>query len=155
MLQRMLDLTENPFIVGDATKLVIAQRLIRCLCPKCSVERAPSENLIRTARDILRISSLEWDSLPKHFREPVGCAACALTGFRGRTMVGEVLEVSSDIQAALMRRAPVSELRAIAVREGMSTLAAEGIRKAAEGRTSLGEVMHFLAPIYHGELNRG
>lgn len=154
-LQRMLELSNNPLAVGDATKLIVAQRLVRVLCPRCSVERRPPDYFVVMAQKLLQIGGVDWDSLPKRFREPVGCPACNLSGFRGRTLVAETLEVTTEVFAALMRRAPVSELRAIAVREGMSTIAVEGIRRAAEGVTSLHEVMRYFFGSYGTELRAG
>jgi len=82
--------------------------------------------------------------LPRTFRKPVGCPRCAQTGFRGRTLLAEMLEVTPAVATALRDDASVDDLRAIAVAEGMTTLAAEGVRRAAEGQTTLEEVFRVL-----------
>jgi excisionase family DNA binding protein len=140
-LTRMVDIGSDPFIIGDSTKLIIAQRLVRLLCPECSVERMPSRELLDDAAKVARAGGLDWDSLPQKFREPVGCAKCSNLGFRGRNVIAEALEVTPEIATALRRGAKPEELRAIAVGQGMVTMAADGIQKAAMGKTSLREVL--------------
>jgi len=71
----------------------------------------------------------------------VGCAKCNNLSFRGRDVIAEALEVTPEIAAALRRGAKPDELRAIAVGQGMVTMAADGIQKAASGKTSLREVL--------------
>ena len=152
-LQRMIDVGVNSFTVADATRLIIAQRLVRLLCPKCSVARKPAEPFLTQARKLARLGGFPWDVLPEDFREPVGCTECNLTGFHGRTVIAEALEVTPRVAAALTRGATIMELRAIAVSEGMTTLACDGIHRAAQGRTSLAEVMKTVSPIYSAELS--
>jgi excisionase family DNA binding protein len=150
-LQRMIDVGAGSFMVADATRLIIAQRLVRLLCPKCSVARKPAEPFITAAQKLARLGGLPWEALPGDFREPVGCQACNLTGFQGRTVIAEALEVTPRLAAALTRGAAAADLRAIAVSEGMTTLASDGIRRAAQGRTSLAEVMKTVSAIYSVE----
>jgi len=152
-LQRMIDAGANPFTVADATRLIIAQRLVRLLCSKCSVARKPAEPFLTLAQKLARLGGLPWDALPKDFREPVGCKECNLIGFQGRTVIAEALEVTPRVAAALTRGATIMDLRAIAVSEGMTTLACDGIRRAAQGRTSLAEVMKTVSTIYSAELS--
>jgi type II secretory ATPase GspE/PulE/Tfp pilus assembly ATPase PilB-like protein len=139
-LTRMIDIGSDPFLVGDSVKLIIAQRLIRNLCPHCSVERTPPPPSLHEAGKMARSGGLDWNSLPKRFREPVGCAKCNKFGYRGRDVIAEALEVTPEIAAALRRLAKTEELRAIAVTQGMTTIAADGIRRAAAGHTTIAEV---------------
>jgi type II secretory ATPase GspE/PulE/Tfp pilus assembly ATPase PilB-like protein len=145
-LGRMVEMGCPPFVVGDATKLVTSQRLVRLLCAECSEEaELDSEHLAR-AVELCRAGGIDWDSLPKRFRRPVGCDKCNQTGYLGRDIIAEVLEVTPEIAAALRRNASVDEMRAIAVGQGMTTMAADGIRKASDGKTSLAEVFRVLPP---------
>jgi excisionase family DNA binding protein len=146
-LRRMLDLGCEPFLVADATKLIIAQRLVRQLCPQCSVEAAPSTDQLARAENLARVGGLNWQALPRHFRGPVGCDKCGRLGFRGRTVIAETLEVTPEIAAALRRKGTVEEIRAIAVGQGITTMAADGIRRAAEGQVSLAEVLSAVGSI--------
>ena len=140
-LRRVVDIGIDPFLVADAVKLVMSQRLVRLLCKRCSRAAPPPDAVLARAVDLARQGGLDWNALPKAFRAPVGCAECHQTGFRGRTVIAETLAVSPAIGAALRRGAGTDELRAIAVCEGMTTFAADGIRRAAEGQTTLEEVL--------------
>ena len=142
-LVRMVEIGSSPFVVADSTKLVISQRLVRKLCRECSKEKRRPEHLA-LAEELAREGGLDWDALPKGFCEPVGCDECARTGFRGRNVIAEALEVTPRIGAALRKGASVEDLRALAVSQGMTTIAADGIRRAAAGETSLGEVIRVL-----------
>ena len=140
----MVEIGADPFLVGDSTKLVASQRLARSLCKHCSVERTPPAQLLEQAARMARVGGLDWEALPKKFRETVGCPKCGQTGFRGRTAIAETLTVTPEIGTALRRGALADELRTIAVGQGMTTMAADGIRRAAEGSTTLGEVIRVL-----------
>ena len=140
-LKRMVDMDAPAFVIADATRLVASQRLVRCLCPACSVPTEPTEEALSRAEQLAREGGLDWSALPKEFRRPVGCSECARQGYRGRVGIFELLEVTGEIGRALRRGASVEEMRAIAVGQGMTTMAADGIRRAAEGRTTLDEVI--------------
>ena len=144
-LKRMVDMDAPEFVIADATRLVASQRLVRCLCPACSVPAEPTDEALDQARGLAREGGLDWDSLPKEFRQPVGCSDCGRQGYRGRVAIFELLEVTAEIGKALRRGASVDEMRAIAVGQGMTTLAADGIRRAAAGQTTLPEVFRVLS----------
>ena len=78
--------------------------------------------------------------LPRDYRQPVGCDTCGRLGYRGQMVVAEVMKMSAALSKALRDRANVDELRRIAVAEGMTTILADGVRKAAAGVTTLREV---------------
>ena len=143
-LTRMVDIGCEPFLVTDAVTLIVSQRLVRLLCPKCSVEADPSADQLKRAQDLARAGGLDWQSLSRGFRKPVGCPACVNTGYRGRTVIAETLEISPEIAVALRDGADTDALQAAAVRHGMTTMAADGIRRAAEGRTTIREVLRVL-----------
>ena len=140
-LQRMVEMGAAPFLVADATKLVQSQRLVRKLCKACSRPCRPAPDLLARAHDLARAGGLNWDELPANYREAAGCPECRMTGYRGRTVIAETLEVTPAIRAAICRHASVEELRALAVKEGMTTFVADGIRRAAQGQTTLEEVL--------------
>ena len=143
-LKRMTDIGGNPFLVGDATKLVVAQRLIRKLCPHCSTSGTPAARDMDRAGKLAQNGGLKWPAPNQHFKKPVGCNQCNDTGYTGRTVIAEMLEVTPEIAKALREDAPVETLRSIAVSQGMTTMAADGIRRAANGETSLSEVFRTL-----------
>ena len=146
-LQRMIEIGVPPFLVADSTRMVIAQRLLRVLCPKCKRPVALAPDLLASAERLARKGGLDWDRMEKNFHEAVGCAECRQTGFRGRTLAAEVLEMTPQIGEALRRAASVDELQSVAISQGMTSMAADGVRRAALGQTTLSEVFRIL-PIH-------
>ena len=140
-LVRMVDIGVDPFVVAEATSLVMSQRLVRLLCRHCSVEDKPDAHRLDLAAELARKGGLEWHSLEPTWRKAVGCEKCGHTGYRGRTVIAEMLEVTPEIGKALRAGASLDELRRIAVSQGMTTMATDGIRRAARGETTLDEVM--------------
>jgi excisionase family DNA binding protein len=134
-----------PFVVADATRLIIAQRLVRKLCEHCRVAAHPPAEQVNRALDVARAGGIDLAAVPRAFRKSVGCLKCGQTGYCGRTLLAEMLEVTPEIGAALRRGASVDELRMIAVGQGMTTMAADGIGKAVAGQTALDEVFGVLA----------
>ena len=143
-LQRMVEMGAPAFVVADATRLILSQRLIRKLCFHCSKESRPSASHAEQAARRAREGGVDWDALPRRWREPVGCPNCTPVGYRGRTVIVEALDVTPEIGAALRHDASIDELRAVAVEQGMTTMAADGVRRAAEGTTTLEEVARVL-----------
>ncbi|NQT92300.1 MAG: Flp pilus assembly complex ATPase component TadA, partial [Lentisphaerae bacterium] len=139
-LTRMVDMGSDPFLVADCTQLVIAQRLIRRLCAECSVADAPPDDQVENALAAAARGGLAADTLPREFRKPVGCDRCSGTGYRGRFVIAETLEFSPEMGSALRGGAPLEELRRIAVEQGMTTMAADGVRRATQGETTLDEI---------------
>jgi len=144
-LKRMLDIGMPPFLVSDCVSIVIAQRLARVLCPKCKRPAKPSDALLATAERLANEGGLNWGKMEKSFCEPVGCSECRSFGYRGRTMLAEVLKMSHQIGVALRQGLPVEGLQEIAIKEGMTTIAADGVRRAAEGEISLEEALRVLS----------
>ena len=140
-LKRLIELKADPFNVSEATRLILSQRLVRLLCRECSEPEEPKASLLRRAEELARGGNLDWGRFPKEFRGPRGCSRCVNTGFRGRAAVAEALEVTPPLYEALENGASAEELRAVAIREGLITLQAEGGRLAAEGKTSLEEAL--------------
>jgi type II secretory ATPase GspE/PulE/Tfp pilus assembly ATPase PilB-like protein len=146
-LSRMVDMGCEPFMVADTAKLIVAQRLVRQLCLDCSVESAPPPEQLARAEKLARAGGIGWDELPTKYRHAVGCGSCGKTGYRGRTLIAETLEMTPEIASALRRKATTQEIRTIAVGQGMTTMAADGIRRAAQGQVSLAEVLSIVGSI--------
>jgi len=143
-LKRMVDIGADPFVVVEATRLVLAQRLVRKLCPHCSVEETPRANQLDWAAEVTRKSGFNLQSLTPKFRKAVGCDKCRMTGYTGRTVIAETLEVTPEIGKSLRNRASLEELKAIAVGQGMTTMAADAVRRAANGETTLDEIVRVI-----------
>ncbi len=130
---RLLDIGVAPYLVSASLVGVLAQRLVRRLCPECTADARPTEE----EHDYLG----PWLALPDlPFLEGPGCAKCLSTGYRGRTAVHEVLEISPHLRGLLSRSATSVELTDAARSEGYRTLWADGLLKVRERVTSLREL---------------
>jgi len=132
-INRMIDMGIEPFLVASSVNLILAQRLVRKLCPKCKKKEMIHPEAMRE----LGIESEE----PFEIYEPVGCPACNDTGYAGRVGLYEVMPISESIREMILDRASSSEIRDQAIKEGMITLRKDGILKIKEGITSLEEVL--------------
>ena len=144
-LERMVNVGSEPYLVGATVRLVMAQRLVRKMCGECSQPSPPEDEQVDRARELLKGSGMSWSDMAGGFREAAGCSKCAQTGYHGRMGLVEILEMSPEIDRALRHGLAADELQAIAVGQGMTTMAADGIRKAADGKTTLEEVLRVLA----------
>ncbi len=131
---RLVDLGVAPFLVASALLGVVAQRLVRRLCPECSIESAPS------AEDWARLGIAPQDLGGRVRRVGDGCPACEYVGYRGRIGVFEVMRLNEELREAIHERRPDRELWAVARKAGMRTLLEDALDKVAQGLTSLEEV---------------
>lgn len=129
---RLIDQDVEPFLVGSAINGVVAQRLVRVLCPDCKAAYEPDE---RT----LSLFGLTPDSRVTLYNA-VGCPNCDNSGYKGRMSINEIMVMSDELRRLTMVKAPASELRRIAVAEGMRTMAQDGLEKALAGLTTIEEV---------------
>jgi type IV pilus assembly protein PilB len=139
-MTRLIEMGIEPFLVASAVECVVAQRLARRLCTKCA-------ETYKTTPEMLQSNGFPWgpgDPIPL-LRFPVGCTACAGTGYRGRVAIIEVLRVSEEIRRLTVEHRPADEIKRQAVMEGMLTLRDDGLRKALEGVTSVEEVLRVVA----------
>ena len=129
---RLLDIGIQPDIMAGNIIGVIAQRLVRVLCPHCKEAYAPSaEERLLLGRAAESVSYLY---------RPVGCKQCDNKGYRGRAAIMELLVMDSDLDELVARRATSKELRAAAMARNFRPLANEGIQRVVDGTTSLAEV---------------
>ena len=132
-IPRLLDIGVLPDIMAGNIIGVIAQRLVRVLCPKCKVAFRPD------SATLALVGIDEGISAPPLYR-PVGCAYCAHQGYKGRTAIMELLKMDLDIDELIARRATTREIRTMAREKGYRSLAEDGLRRIAEGLTSVEEV---------------
>ena len=140
-LLRLLDMGVAPYEVSATVAGVVATRLVRRVCDNCKQPVDLSGE--PTLGYVAQLAAEGGYEIPADavFVRGVGCEQCRGRGFRGRTGLYEVLPMTAALTEAVLRRAPVEELTDIAVAGGMRTLLADGIRKAAEGLTTIEEVM--------------
>jgi type IV pilus assembly protein PilB len=132
---RLLNMDLDPFMVGSAVRLVLAQRLVRRLCPKCKKPAgAPPPLEAFSAREKAILAGVK-------LFEPVGCDQCGRTGYRGRRGIFEALLVTDELEELIAAKSSVVEMRELAMRQGMKTLRESGLALAAAGETSLDEVI--------------
>lgn len=132
-ITRLIDLGVEPFLIGSSVKMIIAQRLLRKICPACSRAEAPTSG---------QIQELGEGSLKKmKYFKSTGCGVCKNFGYSGRTAVYEVLEVNNGIADLIVRGATVSDVRQRMCSEGRLTLRQAALLKAERGETSLDEVI--------------
>jgi type IV pilus assembly protein PilB len=129
----LLHMGVEPFFIVNSLLGVVAQRLVRILCEKCSEPYVPDTRVVET---LGLDPGREWT-----FRRPVGCVACGHTGYRGRKGIFEVMRVTPAMEDLILKGAPESEIRDLAIREGMMTLRHSAIVKVTEGKTSVDEVI--------------
>ncbi|MFI4981433.1 MAG: type II secretion system ATPase GspE [Nevskiales bacterium] len=141
-MTRLLDMGIEDYLLTSTINGVLAQRLVRQLCLECREPYQPAPELI--AR--LGLAELAPAGPIRLFR-PVGCAACGGTGYRGRTMILELLLPSDPIRSLVLRHAEAREIAAEAVRGGMQTMYVHGLQKSLAGVTSIDEVMRVIRDI--------
>jgi type IV pilus assembly protein PilB len=131
-VSRLIEMGIEPFLVGSAVDCVVAQRLARLLCPEC--KRATT-----LTSDVMRANGFNVGlDLPAF--EPVGCARCGGSGYKGRVGLYEVMWVSETIRAMAVAREPSDTIAHAAVHEGMMRLREDGLEKVRRGLTSIAEV---------------
>ncbi|WP_003542115.1 GspE/PulE family protein [Desulfotomaculum nigrificans] len=134
-LTRLIDMEIEPFLVSSSVMGVVAQRLIRKICPHCCVEYTPAPD--GPERIFLGIGA---DQEVKLYRGN-GCALCGNTGYRERMAIHEVLIVTKEIRKLVNEKASADEIKMVALNQGMITLKEDGIAKALQGLTTIAEVM--------------
>ena len=134
VIGRFLNMGVEPYNFVSSLNCVLAQRLVRLLCPNCKRPYQPTE-------DELFESGLRTEEIQGHtlFRN-VGCDACNHTGYRGRTAIHELLDMSDTIREMIIERRPGSEIRRQAEREGLTSLRESAVRKVLIGQTTLYEI---------------
>ncbi|NLT54116.1 MAG: Flp pilus assembly complex ATPase component TadA [Actinomycetales bacterium] len=135
-LTRLTEMGIEPFLVGSALDCVLAQRLARRLCGKCKEPYVATPEELTAAR----FPWQQGEDLPVLYR-PVGCSACAKTGYKGRLALHEVMAVSEEIERLAVQRASATEVANVAYSQGMHSLRADGLIKVGQGITSLEEIL--------------
>jgi type IV pilus assembly protein PilB len=134
VIGRFINMGVEPYNFVSALNCILAQRLVRIICEKCKrTVEYPAEVLEESGLDVR-----EWSQRP--FYEGAGCLDCSGTGFRGRTAIHELLDLSDRIRQLILDKRPSSEIRAAAREEGMTFLRESAIEKVRAGVTTLKEI---------------
>jgi len=132
---RLLDIGVEPYLAASSIIAVMAQRLVRCICPHCKEPYVPEPEALREIG--LSSDSLEDGKVYKGR----GCAECMETGYLGRTGIYELLIVDEIVRSGILNRRSANDIKADAVKRGLVTLRADGATKVTEGQTSIEEVL--------------
>jgi type II secretion system protein E len=132
---RLVDMGIEPFLVASSVEAVLAQRLVRNICPVCKTERKVEPSFLR------KVGFPEHDIATTKFYQGVGCESCRGLGYQGRQGIYELLIVTEALRPLIMNRAPASTLAQKAIDGGMRTLRADGWVKVKAARTTIEEVL--------------
>lgn len=137
-ITRLIDMGVKPFLVASSIQAIMAQRLIRILCPKCR-QRDPDPDV-----RFLRLVDINAEEAAKgNISKPAGCTHCGSIGYRGRKGIFELMRMNSEIRELAFARSPIGKIRDAAVRAGMRTLLHDGKIKVLRGDTTPDEVAKF------------
>ncbi len=131
-ITRLINMGVEPYLIGAALNMILAQRLVRRICAKCRQSYDPPRNL----RKALERMGYEFET----FFRGAGCRACRNTGFKGRIGIHELLLVGDELRDAVVANPNISNLRSIASRSGLISLQHDGFRKVREGITTVEEI---------------
>jgi len=132
-LTRLVDMGIEPYLVASTLEGVIAQRLVRMICPDCAEEYTPT-NIDRLRKEL-------GDALPERLRKGKGCPRCNGMGFLGRKGIFEQMVVTQELRHAITEGASHTTVRELALKNGMKTLREDGMRYVEQGRTTIEELL--------------
>ena len=133
-ITRLIDMGMEPFLVSSSLIAIVAQRLIRLLCPECKEAYSPDDESLAKV-------GIDRQMLQDHtIYRNTGCSACMKTGYRGRTAIFEMMLLNDDLKKLILKTSDANEIRQGAIGCGMTTLLQDGATKILEGTTSIEEV---------------
>jgi type II secretory ATPase GspE/PulE/Tfp pilus assembly ATPase PilB-like protein len=132
-LTRLVDMGIEPFLAASSVAAVLAQRLIRTICPRCKSGYTPLPELLE---------KIGLDPGQKYeFFQGKGCKHCRGSGYKGRMGIYELLTVDLKTQEMVLRKASAAEIKQLAIKNGMKTLREDGLQKVLAGKTTIDEVI--------------
>jgi type II secretory ATPase GspE/PulE/Tfp pilus assembly ATPase PilB-like protein len=134
-IPRLIDMGVEPFLVASSLIGIIAQRLVRVICPHCKAEvEAPKDKL-------LALGFMEKDYRGVTFHKGKGCEECKYLGYSGRTGIYEMVPVSQEIRDLAVQRASGADIKRVAMQQGMNTLRQYGWQRVKDGLTTVDELL--------------
>jgi type IV pilus assembly protein PilB len=140
-IQRLLDMSIEPFIISQSLVMASAQRLVRKVCPDCKKKAEYPAKVLAEIFSRAQAGGFDWPEQRPVFFSGGGCDNCRGTGYRGRTIICETMLLDPELSNMIAERIDPGEIGRAAVRKGMTTMLADGIYKAMTGQTTLEEVM--------------
>jgi len=145
-ITRLVDMGIEPFLVASAIELVIAQRLVRRLCPNCCAPEPISKVKLLETLAILECDAAEAELITA-LKHPVGCDRCRGTGYRGRIGLFEIFRLNDELHELILKRESTRTLTQAARKQGMRTLGQSGWEKVKAGHTTLEEVLRVVTVV--------
>ena len=143
-ISRLIELGIRPSLIASSINIMIAQRLVRKLCPYCRKKYKPAKETVNTIKKLISIISPKSKiDIPKdinYLYKPVGCAKCHNIGYKGRIGIFETLTINENMEKLILEMAGESEITKAALEDGMITMTQDGILKVLEGITSMEEI---------------
>jgi type II secretory ATPase GspE/PulE/Tfp pilus assembly ATPase PilB-like protein len=132
---RLNDMGVDSFLIASSVEGVLAQRLVRVLCPQCKTQYFPEADLVR------QVNMTKEDASQVRFMKPAGCEACRYTGYAGRTAVHEMVRVNEGIRRKIVSNSSANEVKQVAMQNGMEPIRFDGWGKIKAGVTTADEVL--------------
>lgn len=132
---RLIDMGVEPFLLSSVIRAVVAQRLVRVLCPHCK------ESFVADPDNLAEYSAYAKIFAGKTIHRPVGCPNCMNTGYKGRNAIYEIMQFTDRIKSLVLQTSDSNEIRKVALKEGMKSLRHDGCIKVLKGLTTLSEVV--------------
>jgi len=133
-ITRLVDMGIEPFLVSSSVVAIVAQRLVRCICPHCRQAYAP------TPEELAKLGFKTETTRPTFYRA-VGCEECRRTGYHGRTGIYEILLMDDEIRQMILSKTDSGRVKNRAIEKGMRTLRDDGARKVVNGVTTMEEIL--------------
>jgi type IV pilus assembly protein PilB len=132
---RLIDLGLETFLLTATIEGIVAQRLVRTICPKCKTSYQPTEE------QLMELSLTPEDVQGREFYKGEGCQTCHGSGYKGRMGIFEIMVMDDDIRDMVMTGASTAQIRDLARKRGMKTLRESGLRAIYDGQTTIDEVV--------------
>jgi general secretion pathway protein E len=139
-ISRLLDMGAEDYLLASSLKGVLAQRLVRRLCPKCAAPANLPEGFVGRLAELRHMGSKKTGSSTPAIKKAAGCPACRNTGFSGRTAIYELLTLSDRLRDVIVKRGTEAAIEDAARQDGMVTMLENGIEKVFNGETTYEEV---------------
>lgn len=141
-IPRFIDMGAPPFLLASTINLVVAQRLVRRICSSCIESYKMSPEIERLVSAQIEVSDDKHIKVvPKNLFRGKGCRVCGNSGFQGQIGIFELFRVTDAIRDLILKSAPSSEIRKTAVKEGMTTMFEDGLKKVEKGITTIEEIL--------------
>ena len=131
-IARLIDMGQEPYLLSSTINCVVAQRLIRLICPHCKTETDPDSSILKSFQGDL--------SMPDYFYQGSGCEMCRKSGYIGRTGIHEVFPIDDDFGELIMQRSPASKFREIAREKKIKSMREDGWDRVLAGKTTVDEI---------------